>query len=210
MIAAAEDKWIWPESEQGVNAKAGWQESHWWGLWGPKRTDEWADAYLAEYKVPMSDRRAGEDEATAAAAKQVAARARQQRWRETEQQRLGIRATKRAKAVADKERARRLREILDPTRPGRPKGWTRRLTDRAVLHWGAKRDLIKRMTNVSAKSVQVAVVIAVARASLTRVQKKRQRRYARLNLRAGVKPPEHAPGPGKPPNPPGEMGADAP
>ena len=21
----AEDKWIWPESEQGVNAKAGWQ-----------------------------------------------------------------------------------------------------------------------------------------------------------------------------------------
>ena len=95
--------------------------------------DEWADAHLEEYKVPVSDRawstllrvlqqlgwaalaqctsvwkvfcrlRAGEDEATAAAAKQVAARARQQRWRETEQQRLGIRATKRAKAVADKE-----------------------------------------------------------------------------------------------------------
>ena len=202
--------------------------------------DEWADAHLEEYKVPVSDRawstllrvlqqlgwaalaqckavwkvfcrlRAGEDEATAAAAKQVAARARQQRWRETEQQRLGIRATKRAKAVADKERARRLREILDPTRPDRPKGWTRRLTDRAVLHWGAKRDLIKRMTTVSVKSAQVAVVIATARASLTRVEKKRQRRYARLDSRAGVKPPEHAPGPGQPPNPPGEMGADAP
>jgi hypothetical protein len=52
----AEDKWIWPESEQGVNAKAGWQESHWWGLWGPKRMDEWADAYLEEYKAPVSDR----------------------------------------------------------------------------------------------------------------------------------------------------------
>ena len=92
----------------------------------------------------------------------------------------------------------------------RPKGWTRRLTERAVLHWGAKRDLIKRMTTVSAKSVQVAVVISTARASLTRVQKKRQRRYARQDSRAGVKPPENAPGPGQPPNPPGEMGADAP
>ncbi len=114
--------------------------------------DEWADAHLEEYKVPVSDRawstllrvlqqlgwaslaqckavwkafcrlRAGEDEVTAATAKQVAARAIQQRWRETEQQRLGIRATKRAKAVEEKERARRLREILDPTRPDRPKG----------------------------------------------------------------------------------------
>jgi hypothetical protein len=36
----AEDRWIWPVSEQEVNAKAGWQESHWWGLWGPKRMDE--------------------------------------------------------------------------------------------------------------------------------------------------------------------------
>ena len=111
--------------------------------------------------------------------------------------------------MAEKERARRLREILDPTRPDRPKGWTRRLTDRAVLHWVAKRDLIKRMTTVSAKSAQVAVVIATARASLTRVQKKRQRRYARLEARAGVKPPEHAPGPGRLPNPLGEVGAEA-
>ena len=196
-------------------------------MWGPKRMDEWADAHLAEYKVPVSDRawstllrvlqqlgwaalaqckmvwkvfcrlRAGEDEATAVAAKQVAARARQQRWRETEPQRLGLRATKRAKAAADKEKARRLRLILDPTRPDRPKGWTRRLTDRAVLHWGAKRELIKRLTTVSAKTAQVAVVIATARASLSRVQTKRNRRYAlRLEARAGVKPPEHAPGPG--------------
>jgi hypothetical protein len=52
----AEDRWILPASEQGVNAKAGWQESHWWGLWGPKRMDEWADSYLEEYKVPVSDR----------------------------------------------------------------------------------------------------------------------------------------------------------
>jgi hypothetical protein len=52
----AEDRWIWPVSEQGVNAKAGWQESHWWGLCGPKRMDEWADTHLEEHKVPVSDR----------------------------------------------------------------------------------------------------------------------------------------------------------
>jgi hypothetical protein len=23
----------------GVNARSGWQESHWWGLWGPRRVD---------------------------------------------------------------------------------------------------------------------------------------------------------------------------
>ncbi len=120
-----------------MNAEAGWKESHWWGLWGPKRMDEWADTYLEEHKVPVSDRawstllrvlqqlgwavlaqckavwkvfcrlRAGEDEATTAVAKQVAARARQQRWRETEQQRLVLRATKRATAAANKESSRR-------------------------------------------------------------------------------------------------------
>ena len=23
----------------GVNARSGWKESHWWGLWGPRRVD---------------------------------------------------------------------------------------------------------------------------------------------------------------------------
>ena len=52
----ADDKWIWPPSEPGVNARSGKQESHWWGLWGPKRLDEWASAYAAEFKVPVSAR----------------------------------------------------------------------------------------------------------------------------------------------------------
>jgi hypothetical protein len=52
----AEDKWIWPPSEQGVNARSGWQESQWWGLWGPKRMDEWATAYASEFKVPVNAR----------------------------------------------------------------------------------------------------------------------------------------------------------
>ncbi len=77
--------------------------------------------------------RAGESAELAATAKQVAARARQQRWRETELLHAGTRESKRAKAAADKERARRLREELDPTRPDRPKGWSRRVPDRAVL-----------------------------------------------------------------------------
>ena len=50
----ADDKWIWPPSEQGVNDRSGWQESHWWGLWGPKRLDEWASAYEEEFKFPVS------------------------------------------------------------------------------------------------------------------------------------------------------------
>ena len=66
------------------------------------------------------------------------------------------------------------------------------------------------MTTVSAKSAQVALVIATARASLTRVQKKRNRRYARLEARAGVKPPEHAPGPGRQPGLQGEGEIEAP
>jgi hypothetical protein len=151
MFISADDKWMWPPSEQGVNARSGWQETHWWGLWGPKRLDEWATAYELEFKVPVKARawatvlralqalgwaalaeckkvwkvfcklRAGKSAEVAATAKQVAARARQQRWRETEQLRAGTRALKRAKAAADKERARRLREELDPTRPDRPK-----------------------------------------------------------------------------------------
>ena len=98
-----------------MNDRSGWQESHWWGLWGPKRLDEWASAYEAEFKVPVSAMawgsllralqalgwaalaecksvwkvfcklRAGESAEVAATAKQVAARAKQQRWRETEQ-----------------------------------------------------------------------------------------------------------------------------
>ncbi len=51
-----EDKWIWPPSEQGVNARSGWQESQWWGLWGPKRMDEWVTAYASEFKVPINAR----------------------------------------------------------------------------------------------------------------------------------------------------------
>ena len=47
-----EDQWIWPESEQGVQARSGWQESHWWGLWGSKRMDEWAEAHAREHNAP--------------------------------------------------------------------------------------------------------------------------------------------------------------
>ena len=93
--------------------------------------------------------RAGESAEVASSAKQMAARARQQRWRETEQLRAGTRETKRAKAAAEKERARRLREELDPTRPDCPKGWSRRVSDRAVLQWGAKRDFIRKMHNAA-------------------------------------------------------------
>ena len=130
----------------GERPGSGWQESHWCGLWGPKRLDEWASAYEEELKVPVSAMawgsllralqalgwaalaeckfvwkvfcklRAGESAEVAASAKQVAARARQKRWRETEQLRAGTRETKRAKAAADKERARRLREELDKER----------------------------------------------------------------------------------------------
>jgi hypothetical protein len=105
------------------------------GLWGPKRLDEWATAYEREFKVPVKARawatfiralqalrwaalaeckkvwkvfcklRAGESAEVAATAKQVAARARQQRWRETKLLRAGTHESKRAKAAADKERA---------------------------------------------------------------------------------------------------------
>ena len=37
-------------------------------------------------------------------------------------------------------------------------------------------------------------MITTAHVYLTRAQKKLKRRYARLEARAGVKPPEHAPG----------------
>ncbi len=91
--------------------------------------------------------RAGESAEVAATAKQVAAsRARQQHWRETEPLRVGAHVSKRAKATTDKERARRLREELDPTRPDRPKGWSRRAADRAVLQWEAKRDFTRNCT----------------------------------------------------------------
>ena len=53
---SADDKWIWPPSEQGVDARSGWQETQWWGLWGPKRLDEWATAYEREFKVPVKAR----------------------------------------------------------------------------------------------------------------------------------------------------------
>ncbi len=138
------------------------------GAMGSKRLDEWSTAYEREFKVPVKARaratliralqalgwaalaeckkvwkvfcklRAGESAEVAATAKQVAARARQQRWRETELLRAGTCESKRAKAAADKERARRLREELDPTRPDRPKGWSRRVLDRAVLYNGGR------------------------------------------------------------------------
>ncbi len=116
--------------------------------------DEWATAHVAEFNVPVNARawatllralqalgwaalaecktvlkvfcklRAGESAEVAATAKQVGARARQQRWRETEVLREGTHASKRAKAAADKKRASRLREKLDPARPDRPEGWS--------------------------------------------------------------------------------------
>ena len=190
--------------------------------------DEWAAAYFQEHKIPVSERawgtllralqrvgwtavaqckavwktfcklRAGVDAESAAKAKQVANRARHQRWRETAHQREGVRETKRAKAAADKEKARRLREVLEPTRPDRPKGWTRRLTDRAVLHWGAKRELIRQMGGSRLRLEVTAVVLTQARLALTRVQKKRNRRNAR---RAAKLPGEAIP-PGRPPEVP--------
>ena len=63
--------------------------------------------------------REGDDAEAAATAKQVAKRARQQRWRETELLRKGVRENKRAKAAAEKEKASRLRDILEPIRPYR-------------------------------------------------------------------------------------------
>ncbi len=129
--------------------------------------DEWASAHVADYNVPVSARawatllralqalgwaalaeckkvwkvfcklRAGESAEVAATAKQMAARARKQRWRETEVLREGTRASKRAKAAADKLRTSRLREEeLDPTRPDRPKGWSRRVC-RVSDRWSA-------------------------------------------------------------------------
>ena len=109
----------------------------------------------------------------------MAARARQQRWCETEQLRAGTRESKRAKAAADKERARRLREELDPTRPERPKGWSRRVTDRAVLQWGAKRDFIRKMHHAAPRLIVVEKVLSAVRSILSRAQKKRKRRRAR-------------------------------
>jgi hypothetical protein len=38
----ADDELVWPDDEPGINAKSGWQISHWWGLWGPNRMDKWA------------------------------------------------------------------------------------------------------------------------------------------------------------------------
>ena len=128
--------------------------------------------------------RAGEDAETAATAKQVAKeRARQQRWRETELLRKGVRENKRAKAAAEKEKANRLRNILEPTRPDRPRGWTRRLTDRSVLHWGAKRDLIAMMGGLVASSPAVVATMARAKEVLSRAQKKRLRRFARVEAK---------------------------
>ncbi len=123
--------------------------------------------------------RAGESAEVAATAKKVAARARQQRWRETEQLRAGTRESKRAKAAADKERARRLREELDPTRSDRPKGWSRRVSDRAVLQWGVKRDFIRRLHNAAPRLGVAAKVLGAVRVLLTRSQKKRKHRRAR-------------------------------
>ena len=216
----ADDKWIWPPSEQGVNDRSGWQESQWWGLWGPKRMDEWASAHVADFNVPVNARawatllralqalgwaalaeckkvwkvfcklRAGESAEVAATAKQVAARARQQRWRETEILREGTRASKRAKAAAAKLRASRLREELDPTRPDRPKGWSRRVSDQAVLQWGAKRDFIRRMHNTAPRHTVVERVLSAVRVLLTRAQKKRKRRRARREGARLLKPAE--------------------
>ena len=86
--------------------------------------------------------RAGIDADVAAKAKTVATRARQQRWRDSQTERESKRAAKREKAAADKERAHRLRAPLEASRPDRPKGWTARIPDRAVLHWGAMRNFI--------------------------------------------------------------------
>ncbi len=106
----------------------------------------------------------------------MAARARQQRWRETKVLREGTRASKRAKAAADKELASRLREELDPTRPDRPKGWSRRVSDQAVLQWGAKRDFIRKMHNAAPRHKVAERVLSAVR---VRAQKKRKRRKAR-------------------------------
>ena len=81
--------------------------------------------------------------------------------------------------MAEKERARRLREELDPTRPDRPKGWSRRVSDRAVLQWGAKRDFIRKMHNAAPRHQVVGRILIAVREILTRAQKKRKRRRTR-------------------------------
>ncbi len=93
--------------------------------------------------------------------------------------RAGTRETNTANAAADKERARRLREELDPTWPDRPKGWSRRVPDRAVLQWGAKHDFIRRLNNSAPRLAVAAKVLSAVRVLLTRKQKKRKRRRAR-------------------------------
>ncbi len=76
-------------------------------------------------------------------------------------------------------RASRLREELDPTRPDRPKGWSRRVSDQAVLQWGAKRDFIRKMHNTAPRHKVAERVLSAVRVLLTRAQKKRKRRKAR-------------------------------
>ena len=94
-----------------------------------------------------------------------------------------MRENKRAKAAAEKEKASRLRDILEPTRPDHPRGWTRRLTDNSVLHWGAKRDLIAMMGGLVASSPAVVATMARAKEILSRAQKKRLWRFARVDAK---------------------------
>ena len=113
----ADDQWLWPDDEPGINAKSGWQISQWWGLWGPNRMDKWATDHQDQGN-PVSARewaallralqqlgwsalnqcrtvwkvfcrlRAGIDADVAAKAKTVAKRARQQRWRDAQTERV--------------------------------------------------------------------------------------------------------------------------
>ena len=120
--------------------------------------------------------RAGIDADVAAKAKTVATRARQQRWRDLQTERETKRAAKREKAAADKERAHRLRAPLEASRPDRPPGWTARIPDRAVLHWGAMRNFITLLSGNSLRVAALANVTATARHILSRAQKKHKRR----------------------------------
>ena len=85
-------------------------------------------------------------------------------------------------------RTSRLREELDPTRPDRPKGWSRRVSNQAVLQWGAKRDFIRKMHNTAPRHKVVERVLSAVRVLLTRAQKKRKRRKARREGARLLKP----------------------
>ncbi len=63
-----------------------------------------------------------------------------------------------------------------------------RVSDQAVLQWGAKRDLIRKMHNAAPRHTVVERVLSAVRVLLTRAQKKQKRRKARRESARQLKP----------------------